>query len=375
MTPCETTEYKGCSIIRRVKIETPETKKRARHVFDTGEIPHLWAHQIQADARNKQGNLFFEGPTIYSYRHSWPLARIYTKRGKPPLVLTNSDKYGSTTSGHQSSVNAAATHLTQIACPYPDMNNQYASWSIEKHQANLKFFEKEIADAFDKAGRRLQFSYAQNDANYANEMHAANVTYRKFFGIRRLAPAMPNFQPALDRARAIESPDPVRDAKRFKAQQARKALREKQDAQHRAAWETEHTDDVKKWRAGELNYLPSYRLPGKRGWYGGSSGSPVYLRIQPINPSDVDRETMIQTSLGATIPASHAPRLWKFIRLVMQRGVPYNHNGHTEHAGDFRIDKVEVDGTVYAGCHVIKFDEIQKLAETLGLSSYGTVQP
>jgi hypothetical protein len=26
--------------------------KREKHVFDTSEIPHLWAHRTQADARN-----------------------------------------------------------------------------------------------------------------------------------------------------------------------------------------------------------------------------------------------------------------------------------------------------------------------------------
>ena len=42
-------------------------KKRKKHVFDTGEIPHLWAHRTQDEARNRQGNLYFTGDTIYSY--------------------------------------------------------------------------------------------------------------------------------------------------------------------------------------------------------------------------------------------------------------------------------------------------------------------
>ena len=49
--------------------------KRKKHVFDTGEIPHLWAHRTQDEARNRQGNLYFTGDTIYSYGSHFPIAR------------------------------------------------------------------------------------------------------------------------------------------------------------------------------------------------------------------------------------------------------------------------------------------------------------
>jgi hypothetical protein len=52
--------------------------KRKKHVFDTGEIPHLWAHQTQDEARNRQGNLYFTGDTIYSYGSHFPIARRVT---------------------------------------------------------------------------------------------------------------------------------------------------------------------------------------------------------------------------------------------------------------------------------------------------------
>src|SRR3990167_11282137 len=64
---------------------------RQRHVFPTDEIPHKWAHQTQEEARNPQGNLYFRGPTLYSYRDSYPIARLFKKRGAA-LVLHVSDK-------------------------------------------------------------------------------------------------------------------------------------------------------------------------------------------------------------------------------------------------------------------------------------------
>src|SRR3990167_2731099 len=78
-------------------------------------------------------------------------------------------------------------------------------------------------------------------------------------------------------------------------------------------------------------------------------------------------DDQIQTSQGARIPAAHAERIWNLILAVMARGEPYQHNGHSEHAGDFRIDRVEVDGTLKAGCHVILFAELQRMAKVLNL--------
>ena len=50
--------------------------KRQGHVFANREIPHLWAHQTQDEARNGTGSFYFRGASIYSYgSHSqmgWP---------------------------------------------------------------------------------------------------------------------------------------------------------------------------------------------------------------------------------------------------------------------------------------------------------------
>jgi hypothetical protein len=44
-----------------------------RHVYPNHEMPHLWAHQSQDEARNATRSLYFEGPTIFSFgRHIKP---------------------------------------------------------------------------------------------------------------------------------------------------------------------------------------------------------------------------------------------------------------------------------------------------------------
>jgi hypothetical protein len=73
----------------------------------------------------------------------------------------------------------------------------------------------------------------------------------------------------------------------------------------------------------------------------------------------------VETSLGARVPVSHAKRGLAFVRRVVSSGQEYVRNGHTLHLGHYAIDRIETDGTLHAGCHVIKFSEIENLAPAL----------
>src|ERR1035437_2858663 len=81
--------------------------KRKKHVFDTGEIPHLWAHRTQEEARNRQGNLYFADDTIYSYGSHFPIARPVTNEAGERAVLLTTATYSVTTSSHCSAVRSA----------------------------------------------------------------------------------------------------------------------------------------------------------------------------------------------------------------------------------------------------------------------------
>ena len=81
--------------------------KRKKYVFDTGEIPHLWAHRTQEKARNRQGNLYFTSDTIYSYGSHFPIARHVVSEGDERAVLFTTATYSVTTSSHCSAVRSA----------------------------------------------------------------------------------------------------------------------------------------------------------------------------------------------------------------------------------------------------------------------------
>ena len=63
---------------------------------------------------------------------------------------------------------------------------------------------------------------------------------------------------------------------------------------------------------------------------------------------------------------AHAARLWRVIQRA-KAGTPYQANGHTEHAGEFKVDSVDINGTMRAGCHVIEYAELAHLAGLLKL--------
>jgi len=191
-------------------------KKRKKLVFDTGEIPHLWAHRTQEEARNRQGNLYFTGDTIYSYGSHFPIAR-----------------------------------------------------------------------------------------------HAPELDSDALTAIRK------------------------REAQRS-AEKAEQTKRERAEALVR------QQELITKWRVGQYS--------------GCLYDVPVMLRI------DGDQ---VVTSRGARFPASHAKRALAFVRKVRESGQAYVRNGHTIHLGPYAIDRIEPDGTVKAGCHVVSWEEIERIAPAL----------
>ena len=70
-----------------------------RHVYPNHEIPHLWVHQSQDEARNSTGSFYFEGPTIYSYGSHFPIARYVTNERGERAILFTTAHHSVTTSG------------------------------------------------------------------------------------------------------------------------------------------------------------------------------------------------------------------------------------------------------------------------------------
>lgn len=86
-------------------------------------------------------HIFWEGATIYSYGHHYPMAMIH---GKGELTLLNSAKYSVTTQQHKSLVRYAL--LSQPIVSVPDV-------SAKNHQANVADLLSRIQRQQDRAVR------------------------------------------------------------------------------------------------------------------------------------------------------------------------------------------------------------------------------
>lgn len=316
--------------------------KRERHVYPTDRIPHLWANQTQADARNPQGNLYFTGDTIYSYRDSYPIGKLFTNAAGEKCVLIQENRYSPTTAGHISAVRWATRHLTCFTVPY-------LSYDLER---NISWYVAQSRERWEKAQRARSNAGDLLDEAEALSAHCEN--YCKFFNLP-YPEAEFDFLPTgkvrdafVERATVAEQRQ--REINR-KARATRQAKRQAEWAEWRKQEEEnakrELPEKIARWRAGEYVHF---------GYGTVEAEVPTMLRIKGDE---------VETSRGAVVPVTHALRGLRFVRKVKESGVEYRRNGHTLHLGPYSVDRISADGTLYAGCHVIPWDEIDRIAPEL----------
>lgn len=79
----------------------------------------------------------------------------------------------------------------------------------------------------------------------------------------------------------------------------------------------------------------------------------------------------LETSQGATVPLRHAFRVFQFVAACRADGkawTPGAWGPRHIRVGHFTLDRVETSGSFVAGCHSIKWAEVARLAERLGVS-------
>ena len=312
---------------------------RERFVYPTRLIPHLWAHQTQGQARNPQGNLYFTGPVIYSYRDSFPIGRLLKRKGQKVALLTSSS-YSVTTSSHQRDASYAVSHLSTFTVP--DIGSEvwdsgYSKKTVKvDHKRNLKFFKNRIADCAKKEIRaRIYSIYHHRDAL---RLIAEGNNYAGFFGLktRFTYPEDAALKRSIQAERKVNAKENAYYREQLKARAIKRAK--------------EYAEKLQAWLIGDHVYLP----------YGISTR--VHLRV---------RGDRVETSRGASVPIGHARRVIALVRLIkLGQREPYEHNGHSVRVGDFTVDSITSEGTLHAGCHAIRFEELEAVAVKIGLSPF-----
>ncbi len=310
-----------------------------RHVVDTSELSHLWAHRSQPDARNKQGNFYFNGDTIYSYGAHFPIARHVTHK-KRACILFTTQTYSNTTSGHIASVRGAIHGLGVPVFHVPFIERRLSD--TISHADNWTDYTSRLNDLAKKIGkaRRWRDSYLAEFGALVTEANA----YAKFFGLRK----------SIKGDHATIANEYAKNQAKIEADNRRRV------AQAQRERDTELAENVTRWIAGENVPVFSY--------------SKVLLRIKPKGswagiPGDEEKDNRecIETSLGARFPLEHARRAFKLIMACRANGQLWTPNGHTAHLGHYAIDSINANGDVRAGCHIVAWEEIERIAQQIGL--------
>lgn len=274
-------------------------------------VTHYWANQIQP--RGRAGNVFFEGPTIYSYGYHFPIATIFPGRG----VAFTTRSYSVTTSGHISRARRASMHLNVISVHDP----------ASRASSQLFTTMQEVNGLLTKAKRaRANKSFLLADA--ANLVRGFN-TYAEWRGEDcRIDTDLSAIEAEIERAEAIRK-------------QAADAAAKARDEANREA--------IEEWLRGRSNYCPHTAKP----------------RLRLFSPTgDASEALMVQTSWGACIPSEDALRLWPLILRTMKGERDYEVGMAL---GDYRLNKIRRDGSIVVGCHEIEWSEISRIAELLML--------
>ncbi len=294
-----------------------------KHVFNTGKIAHLWMHKTQDDARNQQGNFYFQGDTIYSYGSHFPIARhVVNAKGEAGILLTTRS-YSNTTSKH--------IHIVRMAI-HGNGVPVFHIYNVErdaKQQAEAfsEAVESETKACFGPTGR-FRASAWKDLQTLVSQANA----YAEFFGVRKRW-EMPADTESIKAAI-------VKDAQRKERAEKKQAKARAKQAAERHAKQLQSLEDWKAGKAVDCYYF--------------DHDIPTALRV-------VNGE--VETSKGATFPVSHAARGLEFVRAHIGKG--WKRNGHTFHLGNYAIDEIDLNGNVKAGCHYVEYAEIERIAPLL----------
>lgn len=273
---------------------------------DKSDVAHLWANQLQDEARTS-GNFYFNGPTIYSYGRHFPIAKHVEHKGQKAVLFTTRS-YSNTTSKHISVVRMACNHKNVIYCHNPEASH---TENFEQWRRNIEIIAPALANA-----RKPEKYLDQIAREYAQA-----VRYAEFFGVKIPAD--------------LKKAGVITDTNKLIAYQKAKKAREYK------ALKVRHEKALKDWREFEVSRM--YNRIGED-----------YLRYNSLK----DR---IETSQGIEIPVAVGKVFYKNIKTIVANGGCTDCNIKLL---QYNVTEISAKGIV-VGCHNISMKEIQRIATLL----------
>lgn len=298
-----------------------------RTVFSNDMVAHLWANQSQHEARNANSSIWFEGDTIYSYGRHFPIARWITNNEGERLCLFNDKSYSVTTAKHIGRVHRALGYR----------NVTYVDDPTGSFDGNLAEANRKLTGLKGKAERAKT-----RKGDYLFEalktMEGFNH-WADFIGIERPFDCS-DVTLALWKA---EEDDAERRAREAERRIEQRRLAEEAEKERRA----QQQENLERWIKGEnvsLSMLP----------YNG----PISVRA---------KGDTLETSWGAECPLKDAVAIFRLAMACRAAGKAYRPELEIA-AGAFRLDWINSQGDIRVGCHLIHYEEAERLAGELGLT-------
>ena len=282
------------------------------------QLAHIWAQRTKKSG--SASNFYFENNTIFSYGPHFPIARFVDHNGHTCVLFTTRG-YSSSTSRHIGCARGAIpSSMSVFHVHNPTELDHSANWT--NYLNRLQAIAKEASNPRKKQEQLL--------ARFRDVAIEANA-YATFFGLRKALPVGNDIGALVTKCQE--------QAARIEASEKRRKARE------RAAQAKQSAERLNRWLAGDDVGFPYTEE--------------TRLRI---------RGDIVQTSRGAEFPLDHAKRVFKLVAQCRKSKGRYDRNGHTIHLGHFALDAIDSEGNVTAGCHLVAWNEIERVAAQIGLT-------
>lgn len=274
-----------------------------RIVNPPAQVAHLFANQLQDEARTQTKNLFFYNDKIYSYGYHFCIARHF----KGVLLFTERG-YSNTTSKHINHVRNATSHKEKVFCAYPDLS----------HESNFSYWINEAEKNIDKLKR------ANKPIIYLTELDRIKDKAQKYAELMNV--------PINEHLASILAITDKEQAKEYESKKQAYLKAEKERKQKQL--KKEHARALEKWRKFETPYI--YQRDGFD-----------YLRFNK-------EKQRFETSQRIEIPLALGLKLYDKIK----NGVQF------EKVLDYSV--TEINKTfIKVGCHKITIKEINTIIKTI----------
>ena len=372
-----------------------------KQVVEPSMVAHLWAHQMQDHARNSGSNFYFHDEHIYSYGSHFRCGSVVRNREGQTAYLITDRTYSSTTGRHMAHVrNAIPAHrmvfttdrlvetrndkLTEYfyrqAIYYiVDRVERIDELAYKQKRARRCDYISDIEDELCEISRWIEFwglgarqrseggkwlpsaisamlshRWTDREAYWlkcsGGSQYNGKLKYQELLQLIVDMGLLEQSSTARSRdvlcelcARWTDDADVATRSIMLK-----RLMRDAETKRNKAQLQA-FEEKVAKWRRGEaysLSVPDCYR-------------SNAVLRV---------RDRKVETSLGITVEAAEAERVWKLMRRYHERKAAFRHDVIRD-ASDhpWTINSCEND-IMQAGCHRLHFDDMAYAARELGLA-------